>query len=255
MWRWFVRLRWYAGIGMDCTGPCGDGCSEYVESVTVVKGVDVTKDEVRTFTAGLVIVLDQHIATKTAGDADVVEGDLWAQVDAEEVLQAIAALRKNEEVREKLATLKRENDRLHRELESVSRGVNHADTSVHMATTVRRRQEILYRAQSNDVLSQAWIGWALASSARAAHLPARHTDIQVLLRSARDLDPGNPHIAAATRIMAEKPPLSPPRPPSPPMPGQAPARMPKYEIVPAAGLGGAPRTLNEVLYETPKRQS
>ncbi|HEY6973622.1 MAG TPA: hypothetical protein VI359_04900, partial [Nitrospiraceae bacterium] len=33
--------------------------STYLESVTVVDGMDVTKDEIRTYTAGLVLVLDQ----------------------------------------------------------------------------------------------------------------------------------------------------------------------------------------------------
>ena len=127
----------------------------YVESVTVVKGVDVTKDEVRTVTAGLVLVLDQRIATKTDGNADVVEVDLLGQVETEEVLHAIATLRKNEEVRGKLATLKRESERLHRELDSANQSVDQARTSDQTTTALRRRREVLHRAQSIDILSQA----------------------------------------------------------------------------------------------------
>lgn len=110
----------------------------YVESVTVVKGVDVTKDEVRTFTAGLVLVLDQPIAIKTDGHADVVEVDLLGQVETEEVLDAIATLRNNEEVRGKLATLKRENERLHLELDHAYRSSTIGSTKTHTCVLRQR---------------------------------------------------------------------------------------------------------------------
>src|SRR6188472_4567446 len=40
----------------------------YLESVTVVHDMDVTKDEIRSYTAGLVLVLHQQIATTLDGD-------------------------------------------------------------------------------------------------------------------------------------------------------------------------------------------
>ncbi len=225
----------------------------YVESVTVVKGVDVTKDEVRTFTAGLVLVLDQHIATNTEGNADVVEVDLQAQVETEEVLHAIATLRKNEEVRGKLATLKRENERLHRELDRANRSVVQARTLDQTTTALRRRREVLRRAQSTDILSQAWIDWALVSSTASSTRSARSTNIQALLNLARSLDSASQHLALAEQMMATKQPPIPPQPPAPPVPGQAPARMPRHEIVSRSGIGGIPRMLNEVIYGTPGR--
>jgi len=225
----------------------------YVESVTVVDGMDITQDEIRSFTAGLVIVLDQHVVTRTEGDAVVVEVDLMAQVDSEEVAQAIAALRKNEEARGKLATLKRENERLHRELDSANRVLTGTHTLGQASMAVRHRQEILYRVQSNGIVSQAWTDWALASAAGATDRWARSANIEALLRAARDIDPTSPHIANAERMMAGKRPPIPPQPPAPPLPGRASARMPRHEIVAGPGIGGAPRTLNEVIYRAPER--
>src|SRR5512133_26838 len=40
----------------------------YVESVTVVDGTDITKDEIRTYTAGLILVLDQQAHLWLEGD-------------------------------------------------------------------------------------------------------------------------------------------------------------------------------------------
>ena len=43
----------------------------YLESVTIVDGLDVTKDEIRTYTAGLVLVLEQDTNTTLDGDTVV----------------------------------------------------------------------------------------------------------------------------------------------------------------------------------------
>src|SRR5438094_8893009 len=74
----------------------------YLESVTIVDSLDVTKDEIRTYTAGLVLVLEQETNTTLDGDTIVVRTDLIAQIDTEEVRQAIAALRENEDARHQL---------------------------------------------------------------------------------------------------------------------------------------------------------
>src|SRR5262245_33961003 len=56
----------------------------YLESVTVVHDMDVTKDEIRSYTAGLVVVLNQQIATTLDGDVVVVKVNLLAQMDTDE---------------------------------------------------------------------------------------------------------------------------------------------------------------------------
>ncbi len=91
----------------------------YLESVTVVTDLDVTKDEIRTYTAGVVLVLGQEISTSLDGDTVVIHVDLTAQVDTDEVVQAIAALRQNEDARQELVALKAEVDQLHQDLDAV----------------------------------------------------------------------------------------------------------------------------------------
>ena len=84
----------------------------YLESVTIVDGLDVTKDEIRTYTAGIVLVLEQTTNTTIDGDTIVVRTNLVAQIDTDDVQQAIAALRENEDARHQLVALKHENDQL-----------------------------------------------------------------------------------------------------------------------------------------------
>src|SRR6187401_1982981 len=101
----------------------------YLESVTVVEGTDITKDEIRTYTAGLILVLDQQANLWLDGDRVVVTVDLMSQIDTDEVAQAILAFRENESARSQLATLKNEIDDLQKQLEATNQFLTTAATA------------------------------------------------------------------------------------------------------------------------------
>ena len=215
----------------------------YLESVTVVSDMDVTKDEIRTYTAGLVIVLNQQITTTLDGDVVVVRADLLAQMDTDEVARAITALRENEDARVQLAAMKKENEQLQEELNAVNQTLGHAATPDQVQQAAQKRKEILNRVQSNAMVTQAWTNWVLVSPGGIS---------QGLLNSAIGLSPANPHIAIAQQIIANRQPRGPRQPPAP---GSRPPQMPTHEMVPPPGSSGAPRTLNEMIYRTPPRPS
>ena len=217
----------------------------YLESVTVVNGMDMTKDEIRTYTAGLVVVLDQQITTMRDGDTTVVHVDLRAQVDTDEVAHAIAALRANEDARSQLAVLKRDHERLQRELSAANRALADAATPDQAKPAAQQRREILHRVQSNAMVSQAWTDWAVVLQSDETPMQAA---LASLLQTARDLYPANPHVTVAEKTMIGR---RLPVPPQPPQPGSAQARMPRYEMVPSAGPDVVPRTLNEITYRAP----
>ena len=68
--------------------------ASYLESVTVVRNLDVTQDELRSYTAGMVVVLDQQVDTALDGEVVVIRVTLKAQVDSEEAAQAIITRRR-----------------------------------------------------------------------------------------------------------------------------------------------------------------
>ncbi len=213
----------------------------YLESVTIVDGMDVTKDEIRTYTAGLVLVLNQQVTTSLDGDVVVIKADLLAQMDTEEVARAITALRENEDARVQLAELRQENDQLQEELRSVSQALGTAATPDQALQAAQKRKEILNRVQSNAMVSQAWTNWVLVSP---TGIP------QGLLNNASGLFPGNPHIAIAQQIIAYRQPHAPP---SPPRAGSRPSRMPSHELVPPPGGAAGARTLTAPIYRAPSR--
>ena len=168
--------------------------------------MDVTRDEIRTYTAGLVLVLNQQIATTFDGDVVVVQVDLLAQMDTDEVARAITALRENEDARAQLVALKQENEQLQEELRSVNQALGNAATPDQVQQAAQKRKDILNRVQSNAMVSQAWTNWVLVSPIGIPH---------GLLNSASGLSPANPHIAIAQQIIASRQPLGVEQPPAP----------------------------------------
>ncbi len=215
----------------------------YLESVTVVHDMDVTKDEIRSYTAGLVLVLNQQIATTLDGDVVVVKVDLLAQMDTEEVARAIAAFRENEDARVQLAALKQENEQLHEELKAVNHALGNAATAEQIQQAAQKRKDILNRVQSNAMVSQAWTNWVLVSP---IGIP------QGLLNNASNLYPTNPHVAIAQQTIANRQPQGPRQPPSPG--SMTHPRMPRHELIPPPGVSGVPRTPNEIIHRAPPRQ-
>lgn len=223
----------------------------YLESITVVDGMDVTKDEIRTYTAGLVLVLDQQTNTTIDGGTIVVTVDLVAQVDTEEVGHAIAALRENEDARVQLVALKQENEQLQQELDAANQALANASTPDQTQQAFQQRQEILNRVQSNAMVSQAWTDWVIVSPVVYPYPWVGLAQTHALLNVARGLYPNSPHVVVAQQVITTRQPPAPPQPPTPPTPGSIPPRMPTHQIVPGPGSPGVPRTLNEIAHTTP----
>jgi len=223
----------------------------YLESITVVDGLDVTKDEIRTYTAGLVLVLVQDTTTTLDGDTIVVRTDLVAQIDTEEVGHAIAALRENEDARPQLIALLQENEQLQQDLETANQLLSKASTIEQALQASQQRQDILDRVQSNAMVSQAWTDWVLVSPAVYPYPWVGLAQTQALLNVARGLYPASPHVQVAQQVITTRQPPAPPQPPIPPAPGTRQPSMPSHQIVPGPGSQAVPRTLNEISHSTP----
>jgi hypothetical protein len=223
----------------------------YLESITIVDGLDVTKDEIRTYTAGLVLVLEQKTDTTLDGDRVVIRTDLLAQIDTQEVRQAIAALRENEDARRQLVELQQENDQLQQDLDAANQALAQASTSEQTQQAAQQRHDILNRVQSNAMVSQAWTDWALVSLAGySSSSLVGLAQLQALLNAAQGLYPTSPHIHVAQQVITTRQPSSPPQPPFPPVPGMKLPTMPRHQITPAPGSQIVRRRLNEFTYST-----
>jgi hypothetical protein len=213
----------------------------YLESITVVEGVDITRDEITTYTAGLVVVHDQQTNLSLDGDAVIITVDLTSQIDTEEVAQAILALRENEDARHQLAALKRDIDDLHQELEVATQSLAVALSAEQAQQASVQRQELLDRMQSHAMVSQAWTDWVMIGPVTYPSQWVGITSSHTLLTKAWELYPGSPHVPSAQRVMVASTPAT-----------ATQTIVPTTHVIPVQpGARPTPLPLNEISHRTP----
>ena len=205
--------------------------ASYLESVTVVRDLDVTQDEIRSYTAGMVLVLDQQVKTELDGDDVTIRVELTAQVDTDEVAQAIAALKQNEDARAQLLALRQDVEQLQQELEAANEALAAATSPEQAQQIIRARNELLDRAASDAMVAQAWTDWVLVAPILQPYPSAGLAQVYALLGVAGQLSPNNPHLAVAQQTVGATSPPVPPQPPRPPIPHTVPF-LPGYYVVP-----------------------
>ena len=205
--------------------------ASYLESVTVVRNLDVTQDEIRSYSAGIVSVKDQQVKTELDGDVVTIRVELTAQADTEEVAHAIAALKHNQDAREQLLALRRDVEQLQRDLDSTNRALAAATSPEQGRRFTAKRHELLNRTDSDAMVAQAWTDWLLVASMMQPYPSAGLAQVQGWLAFASRLSPDNPHLTIAQNAVATKIPPAPPQPRRPPIPHTVPF-LPGYSVAP-----------------------
>ena len=167
----------------------------YLESVTEVKNLDVTRDEIRTYTAGVVTILHQQTRTRLEDGSAVIHVDLTAQADQNEVILAINALRENERATQQLVSLRAESEQLRQQLEAANQALATARTAEQVQALTVQRQQVLNQMQADALVAQALTGYAYVT-------PAKVHQINELLHRARQLHPSNPHLPSLEQSMS-----------------------------------------------------
>jgi hypothetical protein len=185
----------------------------YLESVTEIKNMDVTRDDIRTYTAGIVMVLNQQITTRLEGETVVIRADLTAQVDPDEVTQAIAALRENESAKTELASLRSETDQLRQQLDAANQALATAVSPEQVQALTQERQDLLNQLQANALVSQAWTDWVYVSPVVYPYPWIGLQQVNGLLLQAHRTYPRNRHLPIVQQVItAQSSTLAPPPP-------------------------------------------
>ena len=173
----------------------------YVESVTTATALDLTRDEIRTYTAGVVLVSEQHVSTRLEGDQIIMHADLTAQIDPEEATLAVITLRQNDDARQQLKLLRTEVDDLHQQLKETTAKLAAAASPEQVLSANQQRQDMLNRIQSDQVLTQAWTDWALTSPTAYPGPWIGVSQAPALWAQATLLYPTNPHLIVFQRVL------------------------------------------------------
>ena len=172
----------------------------YLESVTEVRDMNVTRDDIRSYTAGIVQVLDEKITTKLEHNNIVIRADLTAEVDPHEVTQAIASLRENESAVHELMALRAETDRLQEQVDAANRALAAAPSPDEVQELSRQRDEMLNELQANALISQAWTSWTYPTVAYS-YPWIGGASINGLLFQAQRLSPRHRHLPLAQQAL------------------------------------------------------
>jgi hypothetical protein len=199
----------------------------YLESVTEVKNLDVTRDDIRTYTAGIVIVLNQEVSTRLEGETVVIQADLTAQVDPNEVAQAITALRENESAKQELVALRAETDQLHQQLDAANQALTTAVSPNEVQTLNQQRQDLLNQLQTNALMSQAWTDWVYVRPIIYPYPWIGVQQVHGLLLQARQLNPQNRHLRVLQQTVTAQAGTV----PSAPVPGSSPPSPPRASLL------------------------
>ena len=173
----------------------------YVESVTTTTAMDITRDEIRSYTAGVVRVSEQTISTRLDGDQIIIHADLTVQVDPEAASLAVITLRQNDDARQQLQLLTHEVEELHQQLDLATTQLAAATSPEHVSMATQQRQDLLNRVQSDDALAQAWTDWALVSPTAYPYPWIGISQAQGLWAQAAILYPANPHLVVLQRFL------------------------------------------------------
>jgi tetratricopeptide (TPR) repeat protein len=165
----------------------------YLEGVTEVKNLRVTKDDIRTYTAGIVEVTEQATRDVMEGATHIVRVDVTCKIDSAGLAQQIDALRKNEHAKEELQQTRAEADRLKQEVEAKTKELAALKSKTGAEPLLKERQQALAKLDAQDLVVRA----SRPLNARGGFiegdaLPAQdRASMKALLLQATALDPTN----------------------------------------------------------------
>lgn len=181
----------------------------YIESITEVKNFQISRDELRAYTAGIVEVMEQVTKSTMEGETTVMRVDVTCRIDTDVVARQIDSLRMNEGAKMELVDLREERNRLRQELEEKNREMATLKSKSAIEAVAQERQRILTRDDVNGLLAQARVAFgAVEGGGRLVGTTTveerEHT--KTLLKRALDLDPSNPqaHGLMGTVLYHEK---------------------------------------------------
>jgi tetratricopeptide (TPR) repeat protein len=166
----------------------------YLEGVTEVKNLQVTRDEIKTYTAGIVEVLEQETKTIHEGETTVVRVDVTVKIDTAAVAKQIEALRKHEHAREELEQARAEADQLRQEVEAKTKEIAALKSKSGAEPLLKEREQMLARLDSTALVAQAWrapIGMREDRPALDTTNPQELARTKAMLKEALALDPSN----------------------------------------------------------------
>ncbi len=140
---------------MDAKRLALEQAGTYLESVTEVKNLQVSGDELRAYTAGIIEVIEQATQDVMEGATHIVRVKVTAQIDTAVVARQIDMLGKNENMKAELIRLRLEREQVRQELKAKTRELALLKPQAEIEAVSGQRQALIVKSMVNDLLGQA----------------------------------------------------------------------------------------------------
>jgi tetratricopeptide (TPR) repeat protein len=129
----------------------------YVESMTVVKDYQLTKDEVKSYSAG--VLETEVVSEQMRGTTEHPEIYIKARckIDSDALAAQIDRYRENEDLKEQLDASVKENDDLKKERDALVKQLSAEKDKTKAAETRKQLDTVLSKEESNDATKKVWI--------------------------------------------------------------------------------------------------
>jgi len=129
----------------------------YVESLTQVKNYQLTKDEIKSYTAGVLetdVVSEQMRGTTEHPEIYI---KTRCKIDTDILITQIVKIRENEDLKEQVNATVKENEDLKEERDSLVKQLASEKNKVQAAQTRQKLDDVLSKEESNDETHKVWI--------------------------------------------------------------------------------------------------
>lgn len=128
----------------------------YIESISEVKNFELTNEEIRAYTAGVVEVVEHDTQDMIEGTSHVVRVNVTAKIDTDVVTRQIEAVRQNHTARAELLRFRAEREQLRQLLEMQTQEITALRSQATVERRARERQQTLTKAEVDELLTRAW---------------------------------------------------------------------------------------------------
>jgi Flp pilus assembly protein TadD len=174
----------------------------FVESLTEVKNMALTKDEIRAYTAGVVEteIISEEMKGTTANPEIYIKAR--CKIDTDVLMKHINRFRESEEIKEQLASAMKENETLKNERDALVKKLS-AERDKSKADDIRKKlNTVLAKEEVNDEVGKVWNSLAYKiyrkdSTESKEGIQASNKeldDASAVLKNAVKVNPKNPRI-------------------------------------------------------------
>ena len=140
---------------MDAKRLALEQVGSYLEGVTEVKNLQVSRDEMRSYTAGIVEVTEQATRSTLEGETTVVRVDVTTKIDTGVLARQIDTVRKNEHTKDELQQARAEADRLKQEVEAKNKELAAMKSKTGAEPLLKERELALAKLDAQDLVVRA----------------------------------------------------------------------------------------------------